>query len=205
MKVASHESHDDPRRRMPRHETDVVTCPLGDIMDLSGTGMRVGFKGRCAVKVGQTVPVKLKTPHGSVAVAARAIWRRRTGLLGGCQIGFHFDGLKPNQVVALATIARFGFIAPDGVQTAGKDAGNEANHGSQVGSPAMVEANIVMAEYYEQLGLPTDATPQDVKNAYRKLARQYHPDVAPGEDNQRKFVELRQAYDLLNDHLRRAG
>lgn len=197
------ESHNDPRRRMPRHETDAVSCPLGDILDLSGTGMRVGFKGRCPIKVGQTVPVKLKTPHGSVSVAARAVWRRRTGLIGGYQIGFHFDGVKPNQAIALATIARFGFIAPQGVQSASSESDEQ---GSKVGgSPEAIQANIVMAEYYERLGLPPEATPQDVKHAYRQLARQYHPDVAPGEENQKKFLQLREAYDLLNDHLRRAG
>jgi len=191
---------------MPRHETDAIRCPLGDILDLSGTGMRVGVKGRCPIKTGQVVPIKLKTPHGSVAVAARAVWRRRTGLLGNYQIGFHFDGIKPNQAVALATIARFGFIANEGVQAASVGELNAEEAGSEsVGSPAAVEANIVMAEYYECLGLPPEATPEDVKHAYRKLARQYHPDVAPGEENQRKFVELREAYDLLNDHLRRAG
>ena len=189
---------------MPRHETDAVSCPLGDILDLSGTGMRVGFKGRCPIKVGQTVPVKLKTPHGSLTLAARAVWRRRTGLIGGYQIGFSFDSIKPNQVVALATIARFGFIAPEGVQPSPGEA--TPNESAPVGgSPEMVEANIVLAEYYECLGLPTDATPQDVKNAYRQLARQYHPDVAPGEDNQRKFMQLREAYELISDHQRRAG
>lgn len=168
-------------------------------MDLSGTGMRVGVKGRCPIKIGQVVPLKLKTPHGSIPVAARAVWRRRTGLLGGCQIGLHFDGIKPNQSVALATIARFGFIAPEGVQPA------SAGASASVEPPSAVEATIVMAPYYECLGLAPQATPQDVKNAYRKLARQYHPDVAPGDENQKKFVELREAYDLLSDHLRRAG
>ncbi|MEM9419870.1 MAG: DnaJ domain-containing protein [Planctomycetota bacterium] len=186
---------------MPRHETDVVSCALGDVLDLSGTGMRLRISGRCSIKIGQVVPLKLKTPNGSIAVSARAVWRRRTGLLGGCQIGFNFDGIKPSQSVALATIARFGFIAPTGVQQAG---GNEEVQ--TVGqSPAAIEANIVMAEYYERLGLAPEATSQDIKTAYRQLARQYHPDVAPGEENQRKFLELREAYDLLNDHLRRAG
>ncbi len=197
MKVSTAESHSDPRRRMPRHETDAVGCPLGDILDLSGTGMRIGVKGRCPIKVGQVVPLKLKTPHGSMPVAARVVWRRRTGLLGGYQIGFNFDGIKPNQSVALATIARFGFIAPQGVQPASAPAA--------VNNPSAVEATLVMAPYYECLGLPPEATPQDIKLAYRKLARQYHPDVAPGDENKKKFMELREAYDLLNDHLRRAG
>ena len=46
---------------------------------------------------------------------------------------------------------------------------------------------------------------EDIKNAYRKLARKYHPDVAPGEENRQKFIALREAYDLLCDHVKRAG
>ncbi|MEO1236123.1 MAG: DnaJ domain-containing protein [Planctomycetota bacterium] len=200
MKVKAPQADGDPRRRMPRHETDAVSCAIGDILDLSGTGMRVGMKGRCPLRVGQVVPVRLKTPHGTMHLAARVVWRRRSGLLGGAQVGFHFDGITPNQTIALATIARFGFIAPDGVKGAEL---STAQTGP--GSPAEVEATLVLAEYYERLGLPNDATPADVKAAYRQLARKYHPDVAPGEDNQRKFVELREAYDLLMDHHRHAG
>lgn len=198
MKVSVDKPNSDPRRRMTRHQTDAVRSSLGDILDLSGTGLRMGFKGRCPIKVGQTISIKLKTPHGSMVLAARAVWRRRTGLLGGCQIGFNFDGINASQSVALATIARFGFIASQGVRSA------EQDH-AKLGGPASVEASIVMAKYYECLGLAESATPEDVKIAYRKLARQYHPDVAPGQDNQRKFLQLREAYDLLNDHLRRAG
>ncbi|MEM8737441.1 MAG: DnaJ domain-containing protein [Planctomycetota bacterium] len=199
MKVSATQPHDDPRRRMPRHATDAIQCGLGEVLDLSGSGMRVAIKGRCAIRTGQVLPLKLKTPHGTMTLSARVVWRRRSGLLGGAQVGLHFDGIKPSQSVALATIARFGFIAPDGVKPA------QDTPASVGQSPTQVEANIVLAEYYERLGLPTDASPQDVKEAYRKLARTYHPDVAPGPENQRKFMLLREAYDLINDHHRHAG
>jgi len=199
MKVSVQNLGDDPRRKMPRHVTDAVTCPLGEILDLSGSGMRIMFKGRCSIKVGQSVPIKLKTPHGTVMVAITAKWRRRTGLLGGYQIGFEFMGIKPAQSVALATIARFGFVAPEGVQKA------SSKEAPKLDQPSSIEATLVLAQYYDCLGLDDQATSEDIKHAYRQLARQYHPDVASGEENQRKFVELREAYDLLNDHHRRAG
>lgn len=201
MSGSSTQLADHPKRRLPRHETDAVTCDLGKILDLSGSGMRVEFKGRCPVKVGQTLPVKLKTPNGSLPVTLRTVWRRRTGLLGGYQAGFQFVGIKPAQSVALATIARFGFVSTADVQpgTAKRSASKTRS------TPGNVDAGIVMAEYYDRLDLPRDATMEDIKNAYRKLARKYHPDVAPGEENRQKFIALREAYDLLCDHVKRAG
>lgn len=201
---------------MPRHATDVVSCPLGKILDLSGSGMRVEIKGRCPVAVGQSIPMKLKTPNGSISVRAKTVWRKRTGLLGGYQIGFHFEGITPGQTVALATIARFGFITSDNVNAYSGKKQSGSNSTGQAGStepkrksvgsaPASVEASIVLSEYYECLGVKPDATALEVKKAFHNLARKYHPDVAPGPENHKRFVEAREAYDLITNHLKIAG
>ena len=187
---------------MPRHQTDAVQCPLGSIADLSGTGMRVMIAGRCVFKVGQTLPIRLRTPQGSLAVAARIVWKKKVGLFRDYELGFHFDGLEPNQVVALAAIARFGFVAGNSLHARNESPSKEE---PAIGDPSAVEAGLVLSEYYQRLGLANDATPSDIKAAYRRLARQYHPDIAPGPENQRRFVELREAYDLLRRHTRQAG
>lgn len=55
-------------------------------------------------------------------------------------------------------------------------------------------------DYYEVLGIPRDATADQVKKAYRKLARQHHPDVNPGDKGaEAKFKEAQSAYDVLSD------
>ncbi|WP_165245091.1 DnaJ C-terminal domain-containing protein [Paludisphaera soli] len=60
-------------------------------------------------------------------------------------------------------------------------------------------------DYYDILGVARDATPDAVKKAYRKLARQYHPDVNPGDKTAEKnFKEVQQAYDVLSDQEKRS-
>jgi len=62
----------------------------------------------------------------------------------------------------------------------------------------------VSADYYQVLGVPRDATAEQVKKAYRKLAMQYHPDVAETPDAAEKFKEIGEAYEVLHDPNKRA-
>jgi len=52
-------------------------------------------------------------------------------------------------------------------------------------------------DYYEIMGVPRDAAQDDIKKAYRKLARKYHPDVSKAEDAEERFKELGEAYEVL--------
>jgi DnaJ-class molecular chaperone len=55
-------------------------------------------------------------------------------------------------------------------------------------------------DYYEVLGVKRDATESQVRQAFRKLARKYHPDVNPGnKDAEEKFKEINEAYEVLSD------
>ena len=55
-------------------------------------------------------------------------------------------------------------------------------------------------DYYKTLGVDKKATPEEIKKAYRKLARQYHPDRNPGDENaETRFKEISQAHDVLGD------
>lgn len=60
-------------------------------------------------------------------------------------------------------------------------------------------------DYYEVLGLTRSASQEDIKKAYRKLARQYHPDVNKADDAEEKFKEIKEAYEVLSDPQKRAA
>ncbi|MEV4412623.1 molecular chaperone DnaJ [Catellatospora sp. NPDC049609] len=58
-------------------------------------------------------------------------------------------------------------------------------------------------DYYGILGVPKDADADDIKRAYRKLARQYHPDVNPDPAAAEKFKDINNAYEVLSDDQKR--
>ncbi len=59
-------------------------------------------------------------------------------------------------------------------------------------------------DYYEILGVQKNASPDELKQAYRRLARQYHPDVNKAPDSEEKFKEINEAYAVLSDDEKRS-
>ena len=60
-------------------------------------------------------------------------------------------------------------------------------------------------DYYQTLGVPRDATPEVIKQAYRKLARKYHPDLSKEPNAEARFKEIGEANEVLKDPEKRAA
>ena len=60
-------------------------------------------------------------------------------------------------------------------------------------------------DYYEVLGIDRNASASEIKKAYRKLAKKYHPDTNPGDkEAEAKFKEVTEAYEILSDSEKKA-
>src|ERR1700731_2284168 len=58
---------------------------------------------------------------------------------------------------------------------------------------------VAFRDYYETLGITRDASPEDIRSAYRKLAREYHPDANKEAGAEDRFKEISEAYEVLRD------
>ena len=65
-------------------------------------------------------------------------------------------------------------------------------------------ATTAKQDYYELLGVSRKAAQKEIRAAYRKLARKYHPDLNPGDkSSEEKFKQVQEAYDVLSDTKKR--
>src|SRR5712692_3197818 len=59
-------------------------------------------------------------------------------------------------------------------------------------------------DYYKTLGVKRSASAEDIRKAYRRLARKYHPDLNPGDKaSEERFKQVQEAYDILSDPTKR--
>ncbi len=207
-------------RRDERFAAKELNCPMGDIVDLSASGMRLRRKGKPPVREGQTERFTLGGSTQKVTVSGRVVWLKRASLVANVfEMGVQFVGLTPGQSAALVQLARYGFVgagkhqhaaplqedpAPECAPNAAgaPDAGAQAeapNWTAGAGARPSVSASVEVDDLYTIFELPRGASQEQIHARYRRLALRLHPDSGGQGADERRFVELSKAYKILGD------
>lgn len=202
----SSEDGQDPRRHAPRHKADMLSCHLGDVVDISTTGVRIRCASKPPFSEGAVAGITFSFNGGQLPVKVQERWRKRLGLRGRYEIGMMFVNNPPKLAKAIESLVMFGFLCPDAVDDAKAKTDNKRQ------SKKKLRVSIQLPDYYDALQIPADADDQRIHTAYRKLARQYHPDANHAPDAQQRFISICEAYKVLSDpeqrktyDMRRAG
>jgi hypothetical protein len=177
-----------------------LTCHLGEVADLSSGGMRVSREGRPGVDRGAVLQVAVKSSSQRVQVGARVVWVRRTSWKRW-EIGLQFIGVSAPAAKILVELAKFGYISTKGRRFTGGVSGPS----TAPAADTKVSASVVEVEdLYVALGVPRDATEEQIHAAYRRLAMELHPDHNKSEDAQPRFTYVTKVYSVLRDADRRS-
>lgn len=204
--------------RAERHATQGFSCFLGQIVDMSKSGMKVRCEGKPELTPGRFVEISVSSPFQRITLKTRVVWVRKCA--GDWCMGFQFQDVGPALGEALDSLAKFGFAplqqpgsrrgrsAEDerdqqekeyAQQQAAKHAGGEAS-----GGPVTIEASVTYTDLYAILGVEAEADERAIKTAYRQQALKLHPDINKTPEAAEQFGLVCKAYAILCDKAKRA-
>ncbi len=181
-------------RRDKRYETLGMSCPLGDVLDLSASGMKIGSSGKPAVSKGELKQFVLRTTKQTLTLSGRVQWiRRQSPLSKRYEIGVRFVDTRPSIREAVAAFAQYGFIGP-GAQ--------KLSH-ERVASATIYKTSKVVEDYYKFLSVDRRATQPEIRRAFWVLAKANHPDVTSDPCAEARFRKAIEAREVLLDTMKR--
>lgn len=180
-------------RRQQRFSVHDLRSPLGELVDLSSTGMRVHADTKPKVRAGDALAMWVRAGAQQVAIHGRVMRVRRIRWREW-DIGVRFLNISQGQVSAILALAQFGYVPTGEHRTAGAGAS----------APPQATVEFGLPNHYRTLGLKPDAPDKLVHHTYRELARTCHPDLNKSPEATARFIEITQAYYVLRDAEARA-
>jgi hypothetical protein len=189
-------------RRGERYRATAVRCALGEIVDVSSTGMRVRGTGTPTSNVNDVLHLNVAAEKQRVNCSVRVVWRRRVGLRG-YEMGLEYVNTGRGARAAIVQFARYGFV---GSSNQDMDAGFEGvpadsttESGQRTTEKPAAATKVEIENLYAILGVKPTASADEIRSAYRAIARQCHPDVATGAEATEKFTLISKAYSVLRE------
>lgn len=93
-------------RKAGRLVCELVKCDLGEVLDLSRSGMRVKAKGTPGVKKGECYALTINGPGVRLTLGTKVVWVKKSGLLGGVELGLEFTTIPEEAKTAFSALVR---------------------------------------------------------------------------------------------------
>lgn len=181
-------------RRDERYETSGMSCPLGDVVNLSASGMQICTSGKPAVLRGEQKQFVLRTTKQTLTVSGSVVWmRRRSPLSGQYAMGVRFVDSGPAIGEALVAFAKYGFVCP----------GEQGLSHERVANATIHKTSKLVEDYYRILGVERRATQSEIRRAYWALAKANHPDMTSDPKAGVRFRRVNEAREVLLDPMKR--
>ena len=181
-------------RRDSRYKTLGMSCPLGEIVDLSASGMRIRTSSKPDVSLGQASQFVLRTSRQTLTVSGVVAWVHRRSLFSKqYEMGIRFTDSRGGTREALVAFAKYGFVG-NGQQLQMRGGGAK-----RIGA----RASIVVEDHYKVLGIDRCASEERIRKAFWVLAKKYHPDSCSSSNAETMFRKINEANDVLTDSHKR--
>ncbi len=172
------------------------------MLDLSASGMRIRCAGKPPVKRGASDQFAIRSGSQQLSVLGKVVWvKRGTWRSRTWEFGVRFTDPRPGLRTALSNLAQYGFVSGAAVADTSTGAGPSPAPDPSGGAKAKsgVSAGIEVDDLYKVLGVGRGATEDEVRTAYRGLARTLHPDVCSDPGAPERFTHIGRAYAVLKD------
>ncbi len=191
-------------RRGDRYQATNVRCMLGDVVDVSSTGLRVRGKGAPPAAAAQVIHLNVCTEGQKVNCAARIVWSRRVGFRS-FEVGLEFVNTSRGARAAIVQFARYGFVGSsnqemdDGFASTEPAGAQPSAAAKSSGTKPQASATVEIENLYAILNVKPNAAADEIRSAYRSIARECHPDVAKSPEAAERFALISKAYSVLRD------
>ena len=181
-------------RRDERYDTSGMSCPLGDVVNLTASGMQIHTPRKPAVSRGELKQFVLRTATQTLTVSGSVVWRRRRSPLSGqYEIGIRFVDSRPAIREALVAFAKYGFVGRGEQESSHEGVANATVH----------KSSKIVEDYYRILGVERRATQSEIRLAFWALAKANHPDVTSDPKAEVRFRRANEAREVLLDPMKR--
>lgn len=158
-----------------RYDTRLTDSVLGSVVDLSPDGARVVTRTEPSVRAGHVFEIAIACDGERVFMLSRVAWTRKIDK-DLWNIGLHFFDSDARARMDLEKLL------------------DRCASGRE-----LLPTSVEVEDLYAVLGVPRESSLDQIRTAYRNLARKFHPDHAPDEDSSRRFSRISKSYMVLRD------